>query len=166
LNLKIKKRIVCVLLPVCFIAAPGFADNLTSTQLQRMYLDFLAAKNIEAEIDGNGDIQFLHKRPHYDCRYRIRVDADDPVFFQLIAADLWPLESEADLAAALFAVSRVNSDVWLTKAFVNSQSDNVVFTTQTLLAKPEDFASVFDKLLECLDEGFWVFDGAMRETTE
>jgi hypothetical protein len=160
---KIRKAVVCVLLLASFMAAPGFADPaLTRPQLQRMYLDFLAAKNVKAEIDGNGDIQFTHNLNDYECRYRIRVDSGDPEFFQIFTADLWPLESEEELAAAFFAVSRVNRDVWQTKAFVNSQSDGVVFTAQTLLTRPEDFVNVFDKLLECLDEGFWVLAGAMR----
>jgi hypothetical protein len=162
-SLKIKKIAVCALLLARFIAAPGFADpGLTRARLQRMYIDFLAAKHIAAEVDGNGDIQFTHQLQDYECRYRIRVDADDPAFFQLFAAGLWRLESEKERAAAFFAVSRVNREVWQTKAFVNSQSDDVVFTAQTLLARPEDFVRVFDKLLECLDEGFWVFAGAMR----
>jgi hypothetical protein len=160
---KIKKAIGCALLLMSFLAAPGFADPaLTRPQLQRMYLDFLEAKNIEAEIDGNGDIQFAHNLQDYECRYWIRVDPDDPDFFQIFTTDLWRLESEEELAAAFFAVSRVNRDVWQTKAFVNSQSDGVVFAAQTLLTMPEDFVNVFDKLVECLDEGFWVFAGAMR----
>ncbi|MDR0638394.1 MAG: YbjN domain-containing protein [Spirochaetaceae bacterium] len=162
--MKIQKAAACVLVLANFIVAPGFAyPDLTRAKLQRMYLDFLAAKNIEAEIDGNGDIQFMHKLQNYECRYRIRVDPGDPVFFQLLTADLWRLESEKELAAAFFAASRVNRDVWQAKAFVNSQSDDVVFTAQTLLAKPEDFVNIFDKLVECLDEGFWTFAGAMRD---
>lgn len=164
--MNIKKVIGCVLLPVSFIAVPVFAESgLTAAGLQLMYLDFLAARQVEAEIDDNGDIQFIHTLLGYECRYRIRVDPDDPAFFQLFTDDLWKPKTEEELAAAFFAVSRVNSDVWQAKAFVNSQSDGVVFTAQTLLAKPENFANVFDKLLECLDESFWFFAEAMREIT-
>jgi hypothetical protein len=164
--MNIKQSIVCVLLLVSFIAAPGFADSdFTAGRLQRMYLDFLSAKKIEAEVDGAGDIRFIHTLQDYECRYQIRVDPGDPVFFQLFTDDLWEPETEEELTAAFFAVSRVNRDVWQAKAFVNSRSDDIIFTAQTLLAKPEDFVNVFDKLLECLDEGFLIFANAMQEIT-
>jgi hypothetical protein len=156
-----KKVVMCFFLLASFTIMPGFAE-LTKAQLQGMYLDFLTAKNIKAEADENGDILFVHNLQDYEFRYRIRVDPDDPEFFQLFTSDLWRLESEEELADAFFAVNGVNRNVWLAKASVNSRSDGIIFTVQTLLVKPEDFINVFDKLVECLDEGFLTFAYRMR----
>jgi hypothetical protein len=144
-------------------AVVEFVPVETVALRQAAYLDFLKAKNIEAKIDANGDIQFQHRLQNDEYSYWIRVDPNDPGFFQIFTTGVRHLNSEQELADAYLAASRVNRVLWLTKVCINTRLDDIVVTSHTLLDKAEDFAHVFDILLECLDEGVQSFVAEMRD---
>ncbi|MBK7383956.1 MAG: hypothetical protein IPI81_11615 [Flavobacteriales bacterium] len=143
------------------VANTGFAqDKKTSKEkaaLQKMYTDFLAEEGYKPEIDSDGDVQFKSEGK----TYFINVVEDDPTYFRVVLANIWPIESEEERAQCLIAVDYSNAKAKVTKSYL--VKDNIWVGIELFLPKTEDFDDVFRRSMSALGNGVTHFVTKMRE---
>ncbi|MDR2552554.1 MAG: YbjN domain-containing protein [Treponema sp.] len=133
------KKFPAVLLILC-----GFAVSLNAqTALQRMYLTFLQSEGYTAEVDQDGDISFKAAGK----TYFIIIDAKDTQFFQLMYGINIPDEDKPRVPEAVNYINRIKKVV---KAYVDREGDPIL-TVEAFLKDPQDFAAVFPRMMEALD---------------
>jgi hypothetical protein len=125
--------------------------------IQKAHLRFLEKQGIEGWIDSDGDIQFKHN----DRTFFIEVDEDDPHFFRIVLANIWPIESEMERLQALEAVDYANAQIKVTKAFI--VRDNVWISVEVFLDELGDYEAFFDRSLSVIESGIDRFVEKMRE---
>lgn len=133
------------------------ANQPTREDLQRLYIDYLTEEGYRPIIDDDGDVQFKREGKYYF----IQVDEDDPEFFILVLANVWPIESEGERIQVLVAADVSNGTSKASK--VQTVGDDVWVSVELFLVRPEDFKEVFERSLEAIDNGLSLFVEKMRE---
>lgn len=136
---------------ILVVAAQGVFADWTESEIQQMYLDFLAGEGIEGWIDSDGDIQFEYG----GNGYFMEVNEDDIEFFRIVLWNIWPIESSSEAVTAAFAVDAVNRERKVTKAY--TLNDNVWIATELFLSSPDDFKPLFQRCMEEIEMGLDVF---------
>ena len=97
--------------------------------------------------------------------YLLVADADDEAFVRVIFPNFWPLESDAECAAALQAISIVNSRCKAAKVYTTNDNSNVVAAVEFLISpdQPNLSAKLFIRYLGMLKNGADEFVKIMRE---
>jgi len=147
------------LLVVLSIALPAMAQKASKEKeaLQKMYMDYLEEEGYKPEIDSDGDVQFKSEGK----TYFINVLEDDPMYFRVVLANIWPIESEEERQQVLVAVDYSNAKAKVTKSYM--VKDNVWVGIEIFLPKPEDFTAVFSRCMSALNNGTAHFVTRMRE---
>jgi hypothetical protein len=133
------------------------AGDLDKKAIQEMYMDFLAKEGYRPEIDADGDVQFKSEGK----TYFMSVNDDDPTFFRLVLANIWPIESEVERTQVYIAVDHSNAQTKVAKAF--TVKDDVWVGIELFLADPAEFKPLFDRSMSALGSGVDFFVGKMQE---
>jgi hypothetical protein len=143
-------------LPLCLMAQKG-ASNKDKAALQKMYIDFLKEEGYQPSVDDDGDVVFKSEGK----TLFINVLEDDPAYFRLVLANIWPIESENERGQVYIATDFSNAKAKVTKSYV--VRDNVWVGIELFLPKPEDFKGVFKRSMSALNNGVAQFVSKMRE---
>ncbi|WKZ66385.1 MAG: hypothetical protein QY325_00330 [Flavobacteriales bacterium] len=147
-----------VMLSSSFLAsAQKDGQKLTKEQLQKMYMDYLDAEGYRPELDSDGDVQFKAEGK----TYFINVLEDDPTYFRLVLANIWPIESEEERTQCLVAVDYSNAKSKVAKSYL--VKDNIWVGIEVFMPKPEDFEHIFKRSLSALSNGVAHYVTKMRE---
>jgi hypothetical protein len=97
--------------------------------------------------------------------YLLMTDADDVNFIRLVFPNFWPLESDEEFAAALQAISMVNSRCKGVKIHANGANDNIVATAEFLISaeNPQLESALFIRYIRMLNSAADEFARVMRE---
>lgn len=125
--------------------------------LQKMYMDYLTDEGYKPELDSDGDVQFKAEGK----TYFINVVPDDPTYFRVVLANIWPIESEDERAQCLIAVDYSNAKAKVTKSYL--VKDNIWVGIELFLPEASDFKGVFRRSMSALTNGVSHFVSKMRE---
>lgn len=125
--------------------------------MQKMYMDYLEDEGYRPEIDSDGDVQFKAEGK----TYFINVVEDDPTYFRVVLANIWPIESEDERVQCLIAVDYSNAKAKVTKSYL--VKDNIWVGIEIFIPKAEDFKEVFKRCMSALNNGVTHFVTKMRE---
>lgn len=134
-----------------FLSFSSSLSGQTIEELQMMYLSVLEKNELTGSIDGDGDVQF-----EYDnFTYFIDVDEDDPEYFGLVLANIWPIETELERLQVLKAADVVNANKKVGKVYINN--DNVWVTYEDLQKDVGDFEAYLNRALEIIAQSVAMF---------
>lgn len=125
--------------------------------VQKMYLDYLTDEGYRPEIDSDGDVQFKSEGK----TYFINVVEDDPTYFRVVLANIWPIESENERVQCLIAVDYSNAKAKVTKSYL--VKDNVWVGIEIFIPETADFKKVFKRCMSALNNGVTHFVTKMKE---
>lgn len=125
--------------------------------MQKMYVDFLSEEGYRPEIDSDGDVQFKAE----GRTYFINVVEDDPTYFRVVLANIWPIESEDERVQCLVAVDYSNAKAKVTKSYL--VKDNIWVGIETFIPEAEDFKKIFKRCMSALNNGVTHFVTKMKE---
>jgi hypothetical protein len=131
-------------------------QTLSKAQLQRLYTDYLSEEGYRPEVDSDGDVRFKRE----GRLYFIGVSEEDPEFFRVVLANIWPIESEKERAQVLVAADESNAKSKVAKVY--TVRDNVWVCVELFVARPEDFKGVFRRAMSALDNGVAIFVEKMK----
>lgn len=97
--------------------------------------------------------------------YILIADADDTDFVRMMFPNFWSLDSDEEFAAALQALSIVNSRCKGTKVYANSSNNNVIATIEFLIDSddPQLKSGLFLRYIRMLNNAAEEFARVMRE---
>jgi len=147
------------LLSLLALALPAMAQDVTKEKKahQKMYMDYLEEEGYKPELDSDGDVQFKSEGK----TYFINVLEDDPTYFRVVLANIWPIESEEERLQVLVAVDYSNAKAKVTKSYL--VKENVWVGIEIFLPKAEDFTAVFPRCMSALSNGLTHFITRMQE---
>jgi hypothetical protein len=147
-RMKMKKILGAVCLLV--LSVPLFAD-MSKEELQKMYLDYLKSRNIQASVDSDGDIEFRYEGAHFnEMTFWIGVDEKDQQHFRIFKADLYTFKNEAEKRKAPIAAANASRRADVAKIYISSNG-KVNASSSAFLVTPQDFKTVFVRLMRELD---------------
>ncbi|MDR0569166.1 MAG: hypothetical protein LBG87_08175 [Spirochaetaceae bacterium] len=123
----------------------AYPQDMTKTQLQRMYSGYLQSEGFSPAVDSDGDVSFKYQGGNY----YISVDEKDQAFFQLVLPNIWKIESHSERNDAALAASLLSERKKIVKVYVTDW-DNVMISAELLLPSPSDFSLFFYRLLELI----------------
>ena len=141
------------------VAMPSMAQDTSKEKkaLQKMYMDYLEEEGYKPELDSDGDVQFKAEGK----TYFINVVEDDPSYFRVVLANIWPIESEDERAQCLIAVDYSNAKAKVTKTYL--VKDNIWVGIELFLPEASDFKDIFRRSMSALNNGVTHFVTKMRE---
>jgi hypothetical protein len=141
------------------VALPALSQDTSKEKkaLQKMYMDYLEEEGYKPEIDSDGDVQFKAEGK----TYFINVVEDDPTYFRVVLANIWPIESEDERAQCLIAVDHSNAKAKVTKSYL--VKDNIWVGIELFLPEASDFKEIFRRSMSALNNGVSHFVTKMRE---
>ena len=141
------------------VAMPSMAQDTSKEKkaLQKMYMDYLEEEGYKPELDSDGDVQFKAEGK----TYFINVVEDDPTYFRVVLANIWPIESEDERAQCLIAVDYSNAKAKVTKTYL--VKDNIWVGIELFLPEASDFKDIFRRSMSALNNGVTHFVTKMRE---
>ena len=144
-------KVTLTLLAFAFVLFSHTLSAQTMEELQMMYLSVLEKNDIKGTIDSDGDVQFTYD----DFTYFIDVDEDDPEYFGLVLANIWPIESEMERLQVLKAADVVNANKKVGKIYINN--DNVWVTYEDIQKDVGDFEAYFERGLQIIMQSVGMF---------
>jgi len=162
MNNRIKRYVIhACLMVVCAVitvscATTSSSDSGRGKDRQSIYMAHLKKEGYSPSLDSEGDITFTSE----GFTYFITIDSDDPAAFYLLLPSIKAINSDSDRRRAANAVSAVNREVKVVKAYiVNSQNRSVVtIGAEVFLENPDHFAVLFARLLRTTTRAREVFD--------
>lgn len=149
-------KLTLALLAVAFVFITNPLAAQSAEELQMMYLNVLEKNELTGTVDGDGDVQF-----EYDnFTYFIDVDENDPEYFGLVLANIWPIESEMERLQVLKAADVVNANKKVGKVYINN--DNVWITYEDIQKEVGDFEAYFKRGLEIIAQSVSMFREEMN----
>ena len=129
----------------------------------QQHIDFLmqhlVTEGFRAELDGDGDILFKCE----GLRYALCFDASDAAFGKLILANVWQIDSAAELQLALTELNILNRRLKVVKG--HTQGDQVWFTVELLLDRQAGWATYLQRCVRGLSHAMGLFAERMRDGT-
>jgi len=146
------KRKMLGLLCLLVLSAPLFAD-MSKAELQNMYLEYLRSRNIQAQVNNYGDIEFRYEGEKiFEITFWIAVDETDQQHFQIFTTGIYPLQTNEDRLKAPIAAAKVSGWVNVAKIFIWEDGSNISIIAGAYLVNPQDFRAIFPKLMLELDD--------------
>lgn len=127
---------------------------------------------LDSEGFNRGQVQWDESAQTSDLIFKVEgrsyiliADADDTDFMRLVFPNFWPLESDEEFAAALQAISIVNGRCKGAKVHANSTNDNIIVTTEFLIASadPKLPSNLFVRYIRMINNAADEFARIMRE---
>jgi hypothetical protein len=120
-------------------------------------MNYFEAEGFRAERDADGDIRFKYE----GLSFVLCFDANDPAFGKLLLANVWQIDSPAELALALAVLDNLNRKVKMVKG--HTQGDQVWFTVELLLDEQSGWTSHVQRCMRALAHALTLFAARMRE---
>lgn len=155
--LNLHRQLLAVLLLCLPFAGIAQGDSKEKKALQKMYMDYLTDEGFRPEIDSDGDVQFKAEGK----TYFINVVEDDPTYFRVVLANIWPIESEEERAQCLVAVDYSNAKSKVAKSYL--VKDNIWVGIEIFIPEADDFKEIFKRSMGALNNGVTHFVTKMRE---
>lgn len=130
---------------------------VSETDLQQLYTEFLTEEGYRPEVDEDGDVRFKRE----GRLYFINVAEDDPEFFTVVLANIWPIESETERSLVRAAADVSNAKSKVSKVF--TINDDVWVSIELFVEHPGDFRGVFERAMSGIDNGVAEFVRTMKE---
>ena len=92
----------------------------------------------------------------------VDIDPNDETFFQVIAANIWLLESPQEIQSAMEAASHVGESLKVIKAYVTADRSNVWIEGSGFYKSTDDFLLSMIRLIEIVRVGITRFAEKMR----
>ncbi|GHU24074.1 hypothetical protein FACS1894164_09820 [Spirochaetia bacterium] len=124
----------------------------SKSDLQNMYLNYLQEEGYRPNIDEDGDVHFKSEGDNY----YIIVNDDDPEFFQLLYPNFWEIESEDERIDVALAASYATMQTKVAKIYLTDYDDTSV-SVEIYLNNPEDFKTMFPRMLSAIDTALNAF---------
>lgn len=140
-----------------FASAQKDETSKEKAAMQKMYMDYLTEEGYRPEIDSDGDVQFKSE----GRTYFINVVEDDPTYFRVVLANIWPIESENERTQCLIAVDYSNAKAKVTKSYL--VKDNIWVGIEIFIPESKDFEKVFKRCMSALNNGVTHFVTKMKE---
>ncbi|MEM1054549.1 MAG: hypothetical protein AAGI52_03405 [Bacteroidota bacterium] len=137
------------------ILAPATYAQMSDTELQELYVGFLASEGIEGWVDSDGDVQFEYN----DRSYFMETNDGDNEFFRVVLWNIWPIESNEEAVQVAFAVDAANREMKVAKAY--TIDDNVWIACELFVGEPGDFAPVWNRCMTSIEDAMDTFVGEM-----
>ncbi|MDR2518386.1 MAG: YbjN domain-containing protein [Spirochaetaceae bacterium] len=141
-----KQNICIVFVGILLVCASNLNAQMSSAQLQTMYLTYLREQGYQPSVDSDGDIQFKAE----GGTFFIIVDADDLQSFRMLYPNFWEIESLSEKAKVYEVVNYINRTTKVAKVFMNTRGDDVSMDANIFIQKPEDFKIHFRRMLNLL----------------
>jgi hypothetical protein len=130
---------------------PSAHAQLSDAELQQLYTTYLDGRGLANWVDGDGDVQFeLDNRTYY-----IGTNEGDDQFFNLVAYQIWPIESDTERFNTLNAMQAISAGQKVIKGYFSG--DNVSLACEIFLPTADAFPQVFDRCTSALDSSVDVF---------
>ncbi len=120
------------------------AQDWTAARLHQMYVEFLESQGLSPVIDRDGDVQFRQN----DLTYFIDVEENDTEYFAVMLAQIYAVDDDNRLQV-LEACNGVTASAKVVKGQVIN--DYVWLTCEVFIKKPQDFQSIFDRVMEAME---------------
>jgi len=148
----------------CFIGIILFCVNslsaqMTLSQLQDMYSNFLNDEGYKPSIDSDGDVVFKVE----GRTFWIDVDEKDPESFRLVFSNFWEIESLAEKLKVYEVMNYINRTTKVAKVFLSPKEDDVSMDANIFVKQPEDFIFHFHRMLDLLLYEIMEFRDKMNE---
>ena len=135
----------------CFIGIMLFCVNIlnaqmTLSQLQDMYFNYLVLEGYKPSFDSDGDITFKAQ----GRTFWIDIDERDLESFRIVYSNFWAIESLAEKLKVYEVMNYINRTTKVAKVFLNSKEDDVSIDANIFIGNPEDFKLHFNRMLELL----------------
>jgi hypothetical protein len=141
-----------------FAALTSFAQ-MSKTELQDMYVEYLKQEGYSPSIYSDGDVIFkVEGRTFF-----ISVDESDLEFFRVNYNLNYELENAKERRQFPIAVAYANSNTKVAKVISLENGGRVNISAQVLLNRPEDFKYIFSRLLSTLRTAREIFVEKMQE---
>jgi hypothetical protein len=132
-----------------FLLALPTVEAQTEEEIQMMYVSFLEREGYAPSIDSDGDVQFKREGKSYF----LAVDSEDPIFFRLVLANIWPIESEEERVEVLRAMDAANAKTKVAK--MHLVKDNVWVSVEIFQKEVGDYEAYFNRcirtIIGCVD---------------
>lgn len=145
--------LLCALAPISL-----FAQKMSKTDLQNMYMEYLQSEGYPCYVDEDGDVSFKYEGGNY----YINVWEDDPFCFRIVYGRFWEIESPSEQTEAAIAASDATATTKVAKVWLTSDGDDVSISAEVYLNEPEDFKKHFKRMLGCMGNARNTFIQAMR----
>ena len=144
----IKKKMV--FLPVIFmlfiLPMDLFSQQMTRTQRQNMYVNFLRSEGFQPIVNADGFVDFMYEGGNYF----IWVEDNDTGYFYMEYPSFYRLETRSERINAAAAAPTINRSIRIVKVWLTSDDSNVSISTELYVPNPSDFSLFFYKLLNLM----------------
>jgi hypothetical protein len=133
-------------------------NAMTKHERLELYRDFLIEEGFRPRLDDNGNVYFK-------CEGRtmvIQVDEKDEEFFRLIYPNVWPIESDAELAEVKEASIRATTETKVAKVF--PVGEDTWATIEAFYSPADAFKPIFRRCLSALRAGVKTFVASMEDS--
>jgi len=145
------------------LSAPLFAD-MSKAELQNMYLEYFRSQNIQATVDSDGDVAFQYTSTKFNdlafIVYIIIVE-NDQQYFRISTFNFYSLDNETERTQASIVAALVTGYANVAKIYVQDDGTNMIAAAEGLVATPQDFRTIFPKLVQELDNIIYYFVSEM-----
>lgn len=129
---------------------------VTKRERSELYRDILTGHGYGAEINDQGDVVFKHD----GGTYFVAISEDDEVYFSLVCANFWPIESEEEQEEVRRAAAVATSGTKVAKVF--PVDDNVWATIEMFCDPPEVVAPSIPRAMDALQHAVALFREQMQ----
>jgi len=140
------KLFLAVLVIFFLSAVPVLAKDMTKTELQEMYMDYLKSEGYTPSLDSDGDVRFKYE----GGTFIIFVNEEDQEFFDMLHMGFWEIESEKEKNLALLAAKEATRKTKVAKVYLWEKNTNVSVSAEMFLQTPSDFKPHFRRLLSMM----------------
>ena len=127
----------------------------TRTAAQRI-LEWLTARGYRAYLDRDGDVRFTVGTSSYAAAF----DEKDPVFFRLVLADFWEIDTESERLHALAAAVAATAETKVAKIYLVDRS--VWASVELFYDPPEQVVRVLERAMDALHAAVYLFVNIMQ----
>ncbi|WP_181373124.1 hypothetical protein [Massilia glaciei] len=120
-------------------------------------LDHFESEGFRTELDSDGDIRFKCE----GLGFVLCFDAKDPGFGKLVLANVWEIETPAELQLALAVLDNINRKVKVVKG--HTQRDQVWFTVELWFDQQARWTEYLRRAIRGLGHALTMFAAQMQE---
>jgi len=132
-------------------------EEMSKTELQEMYVDFLTEEGYKPSIDSDGDVVFKKE----GRTYFIAVRESDLEYFTIVLPNFWEIENERERLQVLISADAANAKSKVAKVF--TIKDNTWAAIEMFVNDPKDFEDLFARSLRAIDNSVNNFVEKMKD---
>jgi len=141
-----KRKILFCFIGIILFCVNCLSAQMTASQLQTMYTNYLREEGYQPSIDSDGDVIFKAE----GRTFWIDVGETDLESFRIVYSNFWEIESLAEKIKAYEVINYINRTTKVAKVFLNLREDDVSADANIFIKNPEDFKFHFKRMLDVL----------------